>query len=125
MDSEIGLSMLDDHHPKRTCPVCNRSEEIYLFTRHGRPVLRCAHCGLTRAGDEPAGGGLEAADPAESESPPSLGERKTVEAALAALEARSAPVSGMLVVCTDGHPFLAAAAGRRRSAAGRAGIEDV
>ncbi len=39
---------LMSHDSTPSCPLCEGSARIYLFSRHGVRVVRCEHCGLTR-----------------------------------------------------------------------------
>jgi SAM-dependent methyltransferase len=98
------------HDSTITCPLCEFTTQIYLFTRHGARIVRCGNCGLTGLTGAAQRSVPDGTPTSESVRPASsFTERKAAETYVATLRARNAASSGMLVVADEEHPFIAVA----------------
>lgn len=109
-----------------TCPLCEFTSQVYLFTRHGAHVVRCTNCGLTRLhGDTARQSGEQPTPTGPDDAAPSITDRTAAENYLAIFRARGGAAGGMLAVVDEGHPFLAAAAAQGLAIAARVTADEV
>jgi hypothetical protein len=109
------------------CPLCGSGAPVYLFTRHGARIVRCANCGLVRLArpTAPAAATAEQAVAGSRLPVSSSTERRAAERYVAALAARCGSRARLLAVAAEGHPFFAAAAAQGFEVARRVDIAAV
>jgi hypothetical protein len=108
------------HDSTPSCPLCEGSAQVYLFSRHGVRVVRCGDCGLTRLD-----GNAVAEVPLPVRPADSFTERKAAEGYLTMFEVRGGARHGLLVVADADHPFNAIAEAAGFAVAARRSMSDL